>query len=240
MRRRRIIALAISLVLVASVAAYAMLRRTVVTVFISDPCGACSSDAPCKPCDIVLRMEDRLEQYIQQAGLTGKVDFTVHNTYFEPGRSLYPAELERRGLSRKGLVQPVLLVGDSLLNGWDEVEAGTVQALQRERYGILAPLFSREAPVEAKSFVVDKSSPDIVYFGMDGCAECGKTESLLQSLTPEGQILKYNLSDGDMPLFEAYCEAYGLDVTAAVVPAVFTEGVALQGYDSIEAWKESI
>ncbi len=207
--------------------------------FVYDPCGGCfSKNIPCKPCTVVLEMEQFLYNKVDELGLRDVSDINIYNTMNDTQRNLLnervPKELE--------VEYPVLFINDKVLFGWNQINRSIDEMLLKMAGVRNKHTDKADGSMEA-SFVYEQTqTPLAVYFKMEDCRACKKTEEyLVQHDDFNGlcEITTYNLDNVDaLRLFEEYCKKYGVNSETAGAPMIFIGDTVLEGYEEIETFLE--
>lgn len=200
-----------------------------IEAYVYDPCGGCFTDGiPCKPCTVVVELEQYLGTELNRLGLSEKYQVSVGNTLLPEQKEKY---LFRIGAFDRD-EYPVVFVGDRILYGWDEIKGEFPRALGGEAVNPVPEENTKEAFQTGEDLYV--------YFQLQSCAACGEAEELFEALERKGnpsERLTYDF-DSDYELFKRYCSAYGVDSETLCLPAVFVGGSVLEGSDEIETFLE--
>lgn len=201
-----------------------------IEAYVYDPCGGCFADGiPCKPCTVVIELEQYLGGELKRQGLSENYEVFVGNTLLPEIKEQY---LFRIGVWDKG-EYPVVFIGDHILYGWDEIKSEFPRILGGEAASEQPPSEETQSPFQSGSDL-------FVYFKLSSCGQCAEAEELFDRLELEGvpsKRLTYDLED-HLGLFERYCRAYGADSETLCLPAVFVGDSVLEGYEEIEMFLE--
>ncbi len=207
--------------------------------FVYDPCGGCFADnIPCKPCKVVLEMEQFLYNKVDELGLREVSDISVYNTMNDTQKNL----LNGRVQTEPEVEYPVLFVNDTALFGWNQINTG-IDKLLLKTARVKPSFFVKANNLSNESFFQEQTKkPLAVYFKMEDCRSCKKTEEYLagkDNFNGLCEILTYNLESADtMRLFEEYCKKYGVNSKTAGAPIIFIGDAALEGFEEIDTFLE--
>lgn len=207
--------------------------------FVYDPCGGCFSDnIPCKPCKVVLEMEEFLYNKVDALGLRELSDINVYNTMYDTQKNL----LYRRVQTESEVEYPVLFINDTALFGWNQINM-YIDDLLLKIARVEPNYFDRLDSSNDGSFFEEQTEKSLaVYFRMEDCRSCNKTEEYLaqrDNFNGLCEILTYNLENADnMRLFEEYCKRYNVNSKTAGAPMIFIGDAALEGFEEIDTFLE--
>ena len=222
-----------TILVLAAIIAVSMVRANAqykIEAYVYDPCGGCFADGiPCKPCTVVLELEQYLGGELKRQGMSENYEVFVGNTLLPEIKEQY---LFRIGVWDKG-EYPVVFIGDHILYGWDEIRSEFPQ--------ILGGKTTSEQPPQKEPQTDFQSGVDLfVYFKLPSCGQCAEAEELFDRLEQKGvpsKRLTYDV-ESEFGLFERYCQAYGADSETLCLPAVFVGDSVLEGYEEIEMFLE--
>lgn len=207
--------------------------------FVYDSCGGCFTDSsPCKPCRVVLELEGYLYAELDRLGARSDFQVEVHNVLYDREKGLLFQQLPR-GLPEE-IEYPVLLLDGMALRGWGQIKKD-LASMVLSKTGRESP---GTVPKDSGEIQLEKAGRDtVVYFKMQSCASCQKTAALLDGLFQkysQAELVTYDISgQEDLKIFQAYCEAYGLDAENTYVPVVFIGDRGLEGLEEIQLFLEA-
>lgn len=235
----RAILTSIVILLVIFICDYKLNRKVNIDCFVYDPCGGCFSDNnPCKPCKVVLEMEQFFFNKIDEFELREVSDINVYNTMYDYNKDLLKTKVQP-GLE---VEYPVLFVNDTALFGWNQINMHFDELLLKATR--VKPNHSIRTDNATDVYYVQEKTekPVAVYFKRQGCRSCKKTEEYLarkDNFNGLCEILTYNLENvDDVRLFEEYCKSYGVDLETAGAPMIFIGDSFLEGFDEIYTFLE--
>lgn len=206
--------------------------------FVYDSCGGCFTDSsPCKPCKVVLELEGYLYAELERLGAGADFQVEVHNVLYDREKALLSQRLPQ-GLPGE-IEYPILLLDGMALQGWGQIKKGLASmVLSKTGRGSPSP-----GPMASGGIRLEKAGRDtVVYFKMQSCGSCQKTAGFLGELFQkysQVELVTYDIgSQGDLGIFQAYCEAYGLDAENTYVPIVFVGDRSLEGLEEIQLFLE--
>lgn len=207
--------------------------------FVYDSCGGCFTDnSPCKPCKVVLELEEYLNAELDRLGAGEDRWVEVHNVLYDDQKKLLSQRLSKDRLGE--MEYPVVILDDTVLYGWEQIKRELAPAvLARTGRG-----GSGQEAGEAKEPRLQKAGSDtVVYFKMQACGSCRKTGAFLEELLGKHgdfELLTYEMEDrGNLELFQAYCNTYGMDAENTFVPVIFIGDRCLEGFEEVQLFLES-
>jgi len=234
-----IVGVTVLIMLIIFIGDFRLNSKVKIDCFVYDPCGGCFADnIPCKPCKVVLEMEQFLYNKVDELGLREVSDINVYNTMYDAQKNLLNGRVQKEFEVK----YPVLFINDTALFGWNQIKMN------------IDELLLKIARVRPNHFVKSHDSIDVsfsqeqtekplaVYFMMEDCRSCKKTEEYFaQSDNFNGlcEILTYDLENVEtMRLFEEYCNKYGVDSKTAGAPMIFIGDAVLEGFEEIDTFLE--
>lgn len=208
--------------------------------YVYDSCGGCfSDDIPCKPCKVVLELEEYLYSELDRLGARDACKVEVHNILYSKQKQLFSQRISENKLGN--IEYPVLFINDTVLYGWAQIRkefARTVlTGIGKDDSGIESVSSDKEEIVLAKA-----KSDTVVYFKMTSCRSCQKSEKFLDDLVKKRgdfSLLTYDIEDrGNLSLFQAYCGKYGVNAENTSVPVVFIGDKCLEGFEEVQVFLE--
>lgn len=203
--------------------------------FAYDPCGGCFADGiPCKPCTVMLGLEQYLAAELKTLEL--EVGFQVHNLFYAEEQQKLQALLPGKYI--QDMEYPVLIVGDTVLYGWEQVKQSFRRLVLAETGYTQAEIALLTQATDTEIQLERADSETLVYFKMETCRACKEALVYLQGVmrdNPTLELLVYDIEeDGMMDLFEAYCHIYEIDSSEATVPILFIGDKYLDGETEIQ------
>ena len=228
------------IMLIIFVGDFGLHSKVKIDCFVYDPCGGCFSDnIPCKPCKVVLEMEEFLYNKVDELGLREVTDINVYNTMYDDQKSL----LDGRVQTDSEVEYPVLFVNDTALFGWNRINTGIDELLLKIARVRPAQVVKEDDSINVSFFQEQTKKPLAVYFKMEDCRSCKKTEEYLAGKDDFNglcEILTYDLENADtMRLFEEYCKKYGVNSKTAGAPIIFIGDAVLEGFEEIDTFLEA-
>ncbi len=214
-----------------------------VDVYLFDSCGGCYGDAgPCKPCPLQIEYTNKYNTLVKDNGLEGQVEIKVHNTVFPNIRTTYNELVATNNNIIKDSF-PVMIAGDVVFNGDEEIDAGALAHINESLsiFSIFAGLFAatEDDDILEEAVYVDS----LVYFSTALCGSCNEVEQYLDGLPKEfnSKVIVYSIDEGDnLELLSQYRELYDVSDTTLEVPAVFINDSYLVGVEQTAEYIDSL
>lgn len=210
-------------------------------VFLYDSCGGCSSNGmPCKACKTEEEFYQKYQNILKENNLTGRVNLTVYNTFFEKNRDLY--ERYKKEYKIKSTIQPIMFIGNTVLTGSEEIRTFFLPQVEQDR-----PYLSRsQYPVLKSSEITfrEERIDKMVYFYMVQCPDCVEMQEYFDLVKDRIEdfdhlFLKYDVLAGEnKELMKIYWQEYGMS-EGLEVPALFVNGKCLVNVDEIKEYMET-
>lgn len=242
-RRRYLIWLLCAVVLIiAAAGVWACTAKKPVRIdgYVYDSCGGCFTDnAPCKPCKVVIGLEQYLFEALDKAALREHCEVEVHNVLSDKEKQALARSMEEFAAGDTG-EYPVVFVNCEKLQGWTQIKEAFSRTVA-EAVGKAPADVSMESN---RQIILEKATSDtVVYFKMTACSSCKKAGKLLTELSAKTnlfELLTYDLEEpGGLEMFQAYCGTYGVDADTASVPMVFIGDKYLESFEEMELFLEA-
>ncbi len=201
--------------------------KLTISYYYNNPCASCHEDKDFK--DLFLGLVGESAQDVT-------LDFSFYNVFRAEDQKKYSEACQQYGILPEEQTTPLLVIGDTPLNGKEEINQKLISVFQEEKGKKL-----RQAAITSGT------ASRIVYFYVSPCEECAETEQYLSGLAPT-YLVSYNGKELDsmliieshnvaekqnLELVNRYFRDHQVPQARQSVPVVFLRDGYLSGKEEI-------
>ncbi len=194
----------------------------------------------CGTCDPEAEFREMFNETVGSEKDSVKYEFEMYNTFNTYGMEKYSEYIKQNDLSEKEYYPPMVIIGESLFMGENEIKAHIKDAFIKERDKIFQSLPRKKTVIN--------------YFYVSPCEACEKVNKLFESMPKsfmidyngetvitEIEIIKHNVSEfQSLELANKYFRKYNVPVEEQETPIVFIGDTYLSGEERIQLYLSDV